>query len=88
MRSTNLKTSPVSTDKLINLNSVLEEKESGHGTDAQLSSNVRDFVDVHLEEFNTLNLARESLEVWRNQFAGTYGWCQYTVASMITGGLY
>jgi len=70
-----LKTSPVSTDKLINLNSVLEEKESRHGTDAQLSSNVRDFVDVYLEEFNTLNLARESLEVWRNQFAGTTPGC-------------
>jgi len=72
VHSTNLKTSPVSTDKLINLDSVLEEKESGHGTDAQLSSNVRDFVDVQLEEFNTLNLVRESVKVWRNHFAGTY----------------
>jgi len=72
VRSTNLKTSPVSTDKLINLNPVLEEKESGHGTDAQLGSNVRDFVNVQLEEFNTLDLARESLKVRRNHFAGTY----------------
>jgi len=84
-RSTNLKTSPVRTDKLIDLNSILGEEESGHGTDAQLSSNVGDFVDVHLEESNTLNLARESLEVWSNQFARPYGWCQYTVVSIITG---
>jgi len=70
-----LKTSPVSTDKLINLNPVFEEKESGHGTDTQFSNNVRNLVDVHLEEFNTLDLTREPLKVWSNHFAGTTPGC-------------
>ena len=86
MRNTNLKAVRVGTNKLINLNSVLEENDSGHNTDIQLRNKVRDFVGVQLEEFNTLNLARESQEVWKHQFGGSYGWCQYTVVSIITGG--
>jgi len=43
--------------------------------DTQFSSKVRDFVDVQLKEFNTLNLVRESQEMWKHQFGGSNPGC-------------
>jgi hypothetical protein len=40
----------VSTDQLINLASVLEDEESWHSANAELSGQVRELIDIELDE--------------------------------------
>lgn len=66
-----LKGRRVGTNNFVNLLAVLEEHESGHSTDTQLSSNIREFVNVDLVKLSVLELFRgaEALEDGRDSLA-------------------
>jgi hypothetical protein len=44
----------VSTDQLINLASILEDKESWHSADAELSGQVGELIDIKLDELDAV----------------------------------
>jgi hypothetical protein len=72
-----LKRRRVGTNNFVDLLAVLEEHESGHSTDTELSSNVSELVDVDLVELGVLEfrLGAEFLEDGRDSLARTAPGC-------------
>jgi hypothetical protein len=68
-----LKGRRVGTNNFVNLLAVLEEHESGHSTDTELSSNFREVVNVDLVKLGVLELVlvAEALEDGRDSLART-----------------
>ena len=61
----------VGTDNLTNLLAVLEDQESRHGADTELSSDVGELVDIDLVELGVGVLLAEGVDLGRDRLAGT-----------------